>query len=60
LDATERILPRAADLWVQASLDQRQRFQQTSRGLPTVARSEGGEAHLRGFAAMVGNLRRRS
>ena len=24
----ERILPRAADLWVQASLDQRQRFQQ--------------------------------
>jgi hypothetical protein len=25
----ERVLPRAADLWVQASLDQRQRFQQT-------------------------------
>ena len=24
----ERILPRAADLWVQASLEQRQRFQQ--------------------------------
>jgi hypothetical protein len=24
----ERVLPRAADLWVQASLDQRQRFQQ--------------------------------
>ena len=24
----ERILPRAADLWVQAPLDQRQRFQQ--------------------------------
>jgi hypothetical protein len=24
----ERILPRASDLWVQASLDQRQRFQQ--------------------------------
>src|SRR6187399_893520 len=24
----ERILPRAADLWVQSSLDQRQRFQQ--------------------------------
>jgi hypothetical protein len=24
----ERILPRTADLWVQASLDQRQRFQQ--------------------------------
>ena len=24
----ERILPRSADLWVQASLDQRQRFQQ--------------------------------
>src|SRR5947209_3521472 len=24
----KRILPRAADLWVQASLDQRQRFQQ--------------------------------
>jgi hypothetical protein len=24
----ERTLPRAADLWVQASLDQRQRFQQ--------------------------------
>ena len=24
----ERILPRAADLWTQASLDQRQRFQQ--------------------------------
>ena len=24
----ERILPRAADMWVQASLDQRQRFQQ--------------------------------
>jgi hypothetical protein len=28
LDFAERILPRAADLWVQASLDQRQRFQQ--------------------------------
>ena len=25
---TERVLPRAADLWVQASLDQRQRLQQ--------------------------------
>jgi hypothetical protein len=24
----ERVLPRAADLWVQASLEQRQRFQQ--------------------------------
>lgn len=24
----ERVLPRASDLWVQASLDQRQRFQQ--------------------------------
>jgi hypothetical protein len=24
----ERVLPRAADLWVQASLDQQQRFQQ--------------------------------
>jgi len=24
----ERVLPRAADLWVQSSLDQRQRFQQ--------------------------------
>jgi hypothetical protein len=24
----ERVLPRAAELWVQASLDQRQRFQQ--------------------------------
>jgi hypothetical protein len=28
LTFAERILPRAADLWVQASLDQRQRFQQ--------------------------------
>ena len=28
LALAERILPRAADLWVQASLDQRQRFQQ--------------------------------
>ena len=26
----ERVLPRAADLWVQASLEQRQRFQQLS------------------------------
>ena len=25
---TERVLPRGSDLWVQASLDQRQRFQQ--------------------------------
>ena len=25
---SERVLPRAADLWVQSSLDQRQRFQQ--------------------------------
>ena len=28
LGFAERILPRASDLWVQASLDQRQRFQQ--------------------------------
>lgn len=26
----ERVLPRAADLWLQSSLDQRQRFQQLS------------------------------
>jgi hypothetical protein len=28
LTVAERVLPRAADLWVQASLEQRQRFQQ--------------------------------
>jgi hypothetical protein len=28
LASAERVLPRASDLWVQASLDQRQRFQQ--------------------------------
>ena len=36
----ERVLPRAADLWVQASLDQRQRFQHYRIGLqlPTADR----------------------
>jgi hypothetical protein len=27
IDVTERILPRASDLWLQASLDQKQRLQ---------------------------------
>ena len=42
----ERVLPRAADLWVQASLDQRERFQQLLgeqlmvRDLPVVARDQ--------------------
>jgi hypothetical protein len=31
----ERVLPRAADLWVQASLDQRQRFETENEGLVT-------------------------
>ena len=37
----ERVLPRAADLWVQASLDQRQRFQQLffPEGVPSTEKA---------------------
>ena len=37
LNFAERVLPRASDLWIQASLEQRQRFQQVS--FPTELRS---------------------
>ena len=61
----ERVLPRAADLWVQASLEQRQRFQQLffpdglafdGRGFVGTAATAPAFSDLRGFGAGKGSL----